>query len=102
VRITAVEWSGGDVPPGETALFTLVGSSADAGTYALPVRQTYSDGTVVDWAGAADSDAPAPEVEVLSSLGESSSTLPIIALIVGAVGVLLGGAALVTRGRPAA
>lgn len=102
VRITAVEWTGGDVPPGETALFTLVGSSSEAGTFALPVRQTYSDGSVVDWAGPEDADAPAPVVEVLSSLGASDSTLPLIALIVGVVGVLLGGAALVTRGRPAA
>jgi uncharacterized protein YcnI len=101
IRISAVEWTGGESPAGDTAVFDIVGSSADGGTYALPVRQTYSDGSVVDWAGPEDADTPAPVVEV-GSASEGSDTLAIIALIVGVVGVLLGGAALVTRGRPAA
>jgi hypothetical protein len=62
------------------------------------VRQTYSDGTVVDWNGPESSDAPSPIVQGLSSFGGSSSTLTIIALVVAAVGVLLGGIGL-TAGR---
>jgi len=64
------------------------------------VRQTYSNGKVVDWSGAESSDTPAPRVEAVSSFGGSSSTLTIVALVVGAIGVLLGIVALATRGRP--
>ena len=51
------------------------------------------------------SDTPAPRIEAKSSLGGGgSSTLAIIALVVGGIGVLLGGVALATRGgsRPVA
>jgi hypothetical protein len=50
-------------------------------------------------------DTPAPRIEAKSSLGGGgSSTLAIIALVVGGIGVLLGGVALATRGgsRPVA
>ena len=66
------------------------GSSADptrAKTYTFDVRQTYSDGSVVDWTGPESSDTPAPTVEATSSLGGGgSSTLAIVALVVGALG----------------
>ena len=56
--------------------------------------------------GPESSDTPAPTVEAKSSLGGggSSSTLTIVALVVGAVGVVLGGLALVAGGgkRPLA
>ena len=75
-------------------------------TYTFQVEQTYSDGSVVDWSGPESSDTPAPTVEAVSSLGggggDSSSTLAIVALVVGAIGVVLGGVALVARERPGA
>lgn len=103
--ITKVTWTGGKVPTGEDAAFSFLAAPASATTYDFEVRQTYSDGTVVDWNGPESSDTPAPTVEVRSSFGGGgggSSTLDLIALVVGAVGVLLGAAALFTRGREVA
>lgn len=98
--ITKVTWSGGTVPTGEDAAFSFLAQPASAKTYTFGVRQTYSDGSVVDWSGPESSDNPAPTIDVRSSLGGgSSSTLSVIALVVGAVGVLLGGLALLAGGR---
>jgi hypothetical protein len=69
------------------------------------VRQTYSDGSVVDWAGPESSDTPAPRIEAKSSLGGSGSlTLAIIALVVAGVAVVVSGLSLAMRGgtRPVA
>jgi len=100
--IDKVTWSGGKVPTDEATGFEFLARAADAKTYTLPVRQTYSDGSVVDWTGAESSDTPAVTIEAKSSLGGGgSSTLALIALIVGAVGVVLGVVALVAGGRRA-
>jgi uncharacterized protein YcnI len=100
--ITKVVWSGGKVPTGEDAAFSFLGRAADAKTYTFGVRQTYSDGSVVDWNGAESSDTPSPTIESKSSFGGgSSSTLAIVALAVGAVGIVLGGVALLSGGRRA-
>ena len=78
--------------------------------------QTYSNGEVVRWIGAPDSEHPAPQVAVTASTGDehgsmshdeaaaepsadgdggsdSSNGLAIAALIVGALGLVAGGAA---------
>jgi uncharacterized protein YcnI len=95
-----VTWTGGSVPEGEYAAFRFTAEADDSGTLASTVRQTYSDGSIVEWTGAEDSDEPAPRIEAVSDVGGGggSSTLGIIALIAGVVGVLLGGAALLVRG----
>jgi uncharacterized protein YcnI len=99
--IQKVTWSGGKVPTDEDAVFRFNASLDSSKTYTFDVRQTYSNGKVVDWTGPEDSDTPAPRVQAVSDLGgSSSSTLTIVALIVGAIGVLLGIVALATRGRP--
>ena len=101
--IRKVTWSGGKVPTGEDAVFRFNASLAAAKTYEVAVRQTYSDGKVVDWTGSESSDTPAPRIEAVSSLGGgSSSTLSIVALVVGAVGVLLAIVGLASKGRPLA
>src|SRR6478672_3683593 len=103
--IQKVIWTGGSVPTEEDSLFQFLASPSSSKTYTFAVRQTYSDGSVVDWTGPESSDSPAPRIEAKSSLGGSgSSTLAIIALVVGGIGVLLGGVALATRGgsRPVA
>jgi uncharacterized protein YcnI len=98
--ITKVTWTGGHVPTGEDAAFSFLGQAASAKTYTFGVNQTYSDGSVVDWSGPESSDTPSPTIDVVSSLGGGgSSTLALIALVVGAVGVLLGGLALVSGGK---
>jgi uncharacterized protein YcnI len=97
--IQKVTWTGGHVPTEEDALFQFLGQPSKPGTYTFQVQQTYSDGSIVNWSGPESSDAPAPAIEAKSSLGGGgSSTLAIVALIVGAVGVLLGAIALVSRG----
>jgi uncharacterized protein YcnI len=100
--IQKVTWTGGSVPTDEDAVFRFNGSLDSSKSYTFAVRQTYSNGKVVDWSGPESSDTPAPSVEGVSSFGGSSSTLSIIALIVGAAGVLLGLVALLAKGRPLA
>jgi uncharacterized protein YcnI len=101
--VQKVTWSGGKVPTDEDAVFRFNGSMDSSKTYTLAVRQSYSNGKVVDWSGSESSDTPAPKVEGVSDLGGSSATtLTIVALVVGAVGVLLGIVGLAARGRPLA
>jgi uncharacterized protein YcnI len=88
--IQKVTWSGGKVPTEEDAVFQFVASTDSAKTYSLDVRQTYSNGKVVDWTGPESSDTPAPTVEAKSSIGGGSPILAIVALVVGGLGVLLG------------
>lgn len=97
--IQKVTWTGGKVPTGEDALFQFLGQPSKPGTYTFQAQQTYSDGSIVNWSGAESSDAPAPAIEAKTSLGGGggTSTLAIIALVVAAIGVLLGGVALVSR-----
>jgi uncharacterized protein YcnI len=96
-KIQQVIWSGGSVPTGEDAIFQFLGSSDAAKTYAFNVRQTYSDGSVVDWAGPESSDTPAPLVEMKTSFGGGgSNTLAIVALVVGALAALLALASLLS------
>jgi uncharacterized protein YcnI len=97
--VTKVTWTGGKTPTGEDSLFQFLAQPDSAKTYTFQVQQTYSDGSIVNWAGSESSDSPAPTIETKSSLGGgSSSLLSIIALIVGALGLLAGGFALVSRG----
>jgi uncharacterized protein YcnI len=103
-QIQKVTWSGGKVPTEEDAVFQFLANPDSSKTYEFKVRQTYSDGSVVDWSGPESSDTPAPTIEAKSSLGGGgSSTLAIIALVVGGIGVVLAGISLVARGsRPLA
>ncbi|MGB2875946.1 MAG: DUF1775 domain-containing protein [Gaiellaceae bacterium] len=102
--IQRVTWKGGKVPTGEDAVFRFNASLDSRKTYRVTVRQTYSDGSIVDWSGPESSDSPAPLVDGVSTLGGggSTSTLAIVALIVGGIGVLLGVVGLATKGRPLA
>ncbi len=104
--ITEVTWTGGHTPTGEDSLFQFLAQGASAKTYTFSVQQTYSDGSIVNWSGPESSDHPSPTIETAKSLGGSggsSSTLAVIALIVGALGLLAGGFALSSgRGRPLA
>ena len=98
--ISKVTWSGGKTPTGEDSLFQFLAQPATSRSYTFQVEQTYSDGSIVNWSGPESSDHPAPVIEAKSSLGGGggTSTLAIIALVIGALGVLLGGVALFSRG----
>jgi uncharacterized protein YcnI len=98
-QIHGVTWSGGSVPTEEDAVFQFLASTDKAETYTFKVRQTYSDGTVVDWTGPESSDTPAPTIETKSSLGGGgASTLAIVALAVGVVAIALSLLGLLARG----
>jgi len=97
--ITRVTWTGGHTPTGEDSLFQFLAQPTRAGTYTFRVQQTYSDGSIVDWSGAENSAAPAPTIEAEDAFGTGGvSTLTIVALAIGALGILIGGLALFTRG----
>jgi uncharacterized protein YcnI len=91
-EIQQVTWSGGSVPSEEDSVFQFLASADSAKTYSFKVRQTYSDGSVVDWSGPESSDTPAPQVELKSSLGGGgSNVLAIVALAVGIVALVVAG-----------
>ncbi len=98
--VQKVTWTGGHVPTDEDAVFRFNASTSGAKTYTFDVRQTYSDGSVVDWTGPESSDAPAPTIEALSSIGGGgTSTLTIVALAVGALALLVSFGSLAARGN---
>jgi uncharacterized protein YcnI len=97
--IQKVTWSGGSVPTGEDAAFSFLASAAAPKTYTFSVRQTYSDNSVVDWTGPESSDAPAPTVKAVSSLGGGgTSTLDVVALALAAIALIIGIVGLLARG----
>jgi uncharacterized protein YcnI len=117
-QVSQVTWSGGKIAPGEFQDFPISVQMPDKAGTSLTFKalQTYDNGKVVRWIGAPDSEEPAPQVKVTSASGDQaaaatpaasteesddgdSKALPIIALIVGALGLLAGGAALLSRRR---
>jgi periplasmic copper chaperone A len=97
--VTKVTWTGGRTPTGEDSLFQFLAQPASSKTYTFQVEQTYSDGSIVNWAGPESSAAPAPTIQASSSLGGGGvSLLTIIALVIGALGLLAGGFALIGGG----
>jgi uncharacterized protein YcnI len=97
VAKNAVTWTGGSVPTEEDAAFSFLASTSGTGDYTFTVRQTYSDGTVVNWSGPESSDNPSPVVKAVSSFGGGTPLITWIALVLGIVGVVLGGIALLAR-----
>ena len=98
--VTRVTWTGGHTPTGQESLFSFLAQPTSSKSYTFGVQQTYSDGSIVNWAGPESSDAPAPTIDAASSLGGGGggvSTLTIIALVVGALGLLVGAFALIDR-----
>jgi uncharacterized protein YcnI len=96
--IQKVTWAGGKVPTEEDAVFQFLASTGAAKTYSFKVRQTYSDGTVVDWTGPESSDTPAPTIEAKSSLGGGgSNTIGIVALALAVLALVAAVAGLVGK-----
>lgn len=97
--IQKVTWSGGNVPHEEASMFQFLASTDAAKTYSFKVRQTYSNGTVVDWSGPESSDTPAPTIESKSSLGGGggSNTLGIVAVVLAVLALVAAVAGLVGK-----
>jgi uncharacterized protein YcnI len=96
--IQKVTWTGGSVPTEEDSLFQFLASPSSSKTYTFAVRQTYSDGSVVDWSGPESSDSPSPTIEAKRSLGGGgSSTLAIVALILGGAALVVAVVGLLSR-----
>jgi uncharacterized protein YcnI len=96
--VQKVTWSGGKTPTGEDSAFHFLASPDSSKTYDFEVRQTYSDGSIVDWSGPESSDTPSPTVQAKSSFGGSSSILGIVALAVAGVALVLAAVGLLTGG----
>jgi uncharacterized protein YcnI len=99
--ITKVTWTGGHTPTGEVSLFQFLAQPTEARAYTFQIQQTYSDGSIVNWSGPESSAAPAPTIEAVTSLtsGGGTSTVTIIALVLGALGLLAGGFAVIEGAR---
>lgn len=66
VRGNALVWTGGEIPVANSEEFSFEATvSQEAGSFRLNAIQTYQDGSVAEWTGAADSEEPAPAVEVV-------------------------------------
>jgi len=125
-RLSTITWTAEDdksaIPPGAFQDFGLSLKIPDkAGPLTFKALQTYSSGEVVRWIGADGSDNPAPIVTVAAPAASATPAaatpaatatpaassdddgggngLAIVALIVGAVGVLLGAAGLLSGRR---
>jgi uncharacterized protein len=124
-QVSRMTWTadGGSaaIQPGQFLDFPIsVQIPGEAGdTLTFKALQTYDNGEVVRWIGAPDSEEPAPQVAVTEGSeghhgasadseeesgddsGSASKGLGIAALILGALGLLAGGAALVRSRRTA-
>jgi uncharacterized protein YcnI len=103
---SSITWKG-KLNGAELAVLPFSGVPKKAQDYAFTVRQTYSDGSVVEWSGDESSETPAAHVTAGADEGSSGGgsgsgeTIAIIALVVGGVALLVGGAGLVAGRRTA-
>lgn len=112
--VTQVIWTarpGYEYGPGSEGQFKLfVGAIPDVGKLSLPAEQGYSDGSVVSWSGAVDSEHPAPVLYVNDAAPKSddpdsapettvttaqTATDPapapdVLARVLGGIGLVLG------------
>ena len=117
--VDTVTWSGGTVDPGEFQDFNVSAGPlpSDVDELAFPAVQTYADGEEVRWIeeqaeGGDEADFPVPVLTLTAATGDGgrpsgeaeatpttpttrSDSLAIVALIVGGLGVILGGLALI-------
>lgn len=105
--------TGDGIEPGQFQDFGLsIRTPSKPGELKFPAVQTYSNGDVVRWIGEPDSDHPAATVNVEAAAdqhgvdaeaadggGSDTSTVAWIALVLGALGLLLGGSALASARR---
>jgi periplasmic copper chaperone A len=123
-EVGQITFSGGAIRPGEFQDFGLslaVPDGKPGSMLTFKAVQTYSNGEVARWIGPPDSEEPAPQVELTAAEEEEASApaaeqpaapaaseddddgngLAIAALVVGALGLIAGLAALFRGGRRA-
>lgn len=108
--VTEVIWTadpGSEITPEQYGVFpVLLGGVPDTGSVVLPVEQTYTDGTVVDWAETGDdAEYPAPVLYVtdappagghhaagpdLAVGGDAAAPVDVLARVLGGLGLVLG------------
>lgn len=117
--VTQVNWTatpGSEYGAGSEGIFKLfVGPIPDVGQLALPVDQSYSDGSTVSWSGDTDADHPAPVLYVndapaadddpdsapVTSVTPGTTTPTtsaqpdVLARVLGGIGLVLGAVAVV-------
>jgi periplasmic copper chaperone A len=111
--VSKVTFEGGSIPAGQFDLFDLeLGPLPDTpgATLAFPAVQTYDNGDVVRWidpvvAGQPEPEHPAPVLNLTAAAGDTaapsgggdsdSNGLAIVGIVLGSIGVLLGGGALI-------
>jgi uncharacterized protein YcnI len=126
--VKTITWTGsgsglGRIGPDQFMDFPLsvqIPENAAGKTLQFKAIQTYSNGDIVRWIGAADSEHPAPHVTVTAAVagssgsavpaapaaparpadGGGSDTIGVVALIVGGIGLVAAAAALVITRRP--
>jgi uncharacterized protein YcnI len=121
-RVDLITWTatGAGIGAGEFQQFLVsVGLPSDTDLLTFPTIQTYSNGDKVRWiekrpAGGAEPDHPLPELKLTAASPSTASatvttstkhddntakTLAIVALIVGAIGLLVGVGGFATRRR---
>ncbi|WP_223693160.1 YcnI family copper-binding membrane protein [Leifsonia poae] len=85
VRVTWTADSGVQIAPGQFQLFTIsAGAVPNTGQVLLPAHQTYSDGTVVNWAdktpaSGKEPEHPAPTLYVNDPVPAGESANPVVA-----------------------
>lgn len=123
--VQSVTWTGGAIKPGEFQEFTVAaGLPEKATSLAFKSIQTYDNGQVVRWidptvkgqpepdhpaptltltaANAAATSATAPAAAASSKSDSTARTLGIIGIVLGAIGVIVAGAALANARRATA
>jgi uncharacterized protein YcnI len=131
-RVDTITWTGdgkqGKIGPGEFQDFGLSVAVPDKPGTSLTFKalQTYSNGEVVRWIGAPDSEEPASQVKLTAATGDHGAAnetntgtgqtssasdteddsgaptwLAVLALVLGALGLAAGGVALATSRRQA-
>ena len=115
--VSGILWTGGTIKPGEFDDFTVAAGSLPADVTSLEFKalQTYSNGDIVRWIDDTPTGGPEPEhpapMLTLTKVGDTATTssgsnsdstartLGVIGIIVGAVGVAFGAAAILTSRR---
>ena len=91
-RLVGAVWSGGSIPPEQSADFGIVARNPDSpATLRWKVIQTYRDGSEVHWTGPLTAEFPAAVTVVRRSIGAGLVTIvaTVILVVGGAVIVLV-------------